>query len=416
MLARHRFAIKKCRSLIHCIEQKEANLTRSYPCWPTLQGVYSIQLFFGIIGGCLNLVVFVNILSTKSLRKNVSMALVSNLALGDTLIGMYSAIMAAFIVNSQYDDWFKHSGSISEIQCPRVGSLWVLGQCTASLTSFALTLERYLCIVFSMKPGIRMTPRLASLAIVLNWIIAAFMMFLALHLKFYQRTYMCIPMVYHSGHPIQTLYTIVMGSTGVTLYLVTIPLYIHIYSVVKRSSQQMGVQRESALAKRIAVLVGTNLMFFFMPILYFVIWGLAGTPSFYSKAPIEEVIPLYCLIINSCLNPLVHAFRNDKFKNALKRNLSLRCNTSNVTPAVQTGTPGGVCYTRNVTPAEQTGTPGGVRYTRNVTPSEQTGTPGGVRYTRNVTPAEQFATPGGVRNTRNLASAAQTVFSGGALK
>ena len=369
LLAQHRFVIKKCRSLIHCIAQKEANVTRSYTCWPTFQRVFSTQLLLGIIGGCLNLIVFVNILSTKSLRKNVSMVLVSNLALGDTLIGMHSAIMAAIIVNSQYEDWFKHSGSIYDIQCPRVGSLWVLGQWTASLTSFALTLERYLCIVFSMKPGIRMTPRLASLAIALNWIVAAFMMFLALHLKFFQLNYLCISYLYSSRHPIETLYTIVMISTGVTLYLVTIPLYIHIYSVVKRSSQQMGVQRESALAKRIAVLVGTNLVFFFMPILYFVIWASVGTPSLYSKVSLEEVIPLYCFTFNSCLNPLVHAFRNDKFKNALKRNLALRCNTSNVTPAVQTGTPGGVRYTRNVTPAEQTGTPGGVRYTRNVTPA-----------------------------------------------
>ena len=39
----------------------------------------------------------------------------------------------------------------------------------------------------------------------------------------------------------------------------------------------------------------------------------------YSRTAIEDWIPFYCLSINSCLNPLVHAFRNGKFKNALKQ-------------------------------------------------------------------------------------------------
>ena len=378
-LARQRFVVRKCRKFFDCIEQKEANVTNSFPCWPTNQRVLSMQLVFGILGGCLNLVVVFNILLSKSLRKNVSMVLVSNLALGDTLICVYSAIMAAIIVGNKYDDLYHYSGSISDIQCPRVGSLWVLGQCTTSITSVALTLERYLCIVFSMKPDIRMTPRLASLAIAFNWFVAVFMMSMAHYLDIYRRNFLCIPITYDMLRvPTETRYTIAMASTGITLYLVTIPLYIHIYTVVKRSSQQMGVQRESTLAKRIAVLVGTNLVFFFMPILLLGLWALVirssiGFISVYVERAMTAWIPQYCLSINSCLNPLVHAFRNDKFKNALKRNLPLKCNTSNATrtaPAVQAATPansfpGGVLKTRNVSSAVQTAPAGG---TSNVQP------------------------------------------------
>ncbi len=206
-----------------------------------------------------------------------------------------------------------------------------------------------------------------------------------------------------SRFPTETRYTIAMGSTGITLYLVTIPLYVHIYKVVKRSSQQMGVQRESTLAKRIAVLVGTNLVFFFLPILSLGIWALVvqSSTGMLSTA-IEVWIPQYCLIINSCLNPLVHAFRNDKFKNALKRNL--KCNPSNVTaPAVQAAPIGGVRNRRNVTLTVQAATP--VRNTPNVTSAGQTATPGGVRNTSKVTSAGQAATPGDVRNTPNVTSA-----------
>ncbi|KAL9987922.1 hypothetical protein ACROYT_G002305 [Oculina patagonica] len=241
LLARHRFVVTKCRSLLDCIERKEANVTKSNPCWPTSQRVLSMQLVFGIIGSCLNLVVFFNILLTKSLRKNVSMVLVSNLALGDTLICMYSAIMAGLIVSNQYEDLYEHLGSISDVQCPRVGSLWVLGQLTTSITSVALTLERYLCIVFSMKPGIRMTPRLASLAIAFNWVVAASMMSFAHYFDLYHNTFVCIPVVFDTSRPpVETFYTIALFSLGITLYLVTIPLYVHIYRVVKTIQSANG--------------------------------------------------------------------------------------------------------------------------------------------------------------------------------
>ncbi|KAL9987926.1 hypothetical protein ACROYT_G002309 [Oculina patagonica] len=416
LLARYRFVVRKCKSFIDCIERKEANITMSQPCWPTNQRVLSMQLVLGIIGGCLNLVVFFNILLTKSLRKNVSMVLVSNLALGDTLTCIYSATMAGFIVSNQYKDLYHHSGSLSDIQCPRVGSLWVLGQCTTSITSVALTLERYLCIVFSMKPDIRMTPRLASLAIAFNWVVAVFMMSMAHFFNLYRRNFLCVPITIETlSFNTETRYTIAMGATGISLYLVTIPMYVHIYRVVKRSSQQMGVQRESTLAKRIAILVGTNLVFFFLPILLLGKWALvirssAKMASINSIRAIEVWIPQYCLIINSCLNPLVHAFRNDKFKNALKRNL--KCNPSNVTaPAVQAAPIGGVRNRRNVTLTVQAAT--SMRNTPNVTSAGQTATPGGVRNTPNVTSAGQAATPGDVRNTPNVTSAGQAATPGG---
>ena len=334
LLARNHFLVRKCKSLSDCILQQEANVTKSYPCWPTKQRVFSVQLLIGIVGGCLNLIVVFNILMTRSLRKNVSMVLISNLAMGDTLICVFSALMASMVVSNRREDWSSLEASL----CPKVGFLWVLGQSTASITSVALTLERYLCIVFSMKPNIRMTPRLSLLAIAFNWVFAASMMSLAYYFNIYRRNSMCIPMVHGSRYPIETLYTIVMGSTGITLYLVTIPLYIHIYSVVKRSSQQMGVQRESALAKRIALLVGTNLVFFFIPVISVGAWRLLVNEadkmqfSIYFRKTIGEWLLQYCLNVNSCLNPLVHAFRNDKFKNALKRNLPFRRNTGNVAP------------------------------------------------------------------------------------
>lgn len=337
MLARHRFVVKECRNLSDCISRKEVNVTKTYFCWRLNQQVVSGQLLFGTLGAILNMVVFFNILSSRSLRKNVSMIFLCNLALGDTLSCVFLVLMASVIVSSQYQDFEDFLESL----CPRVGFLWVLGQCTTSVTSVALTVERYLCIVFSMKPDIRVTRRLAFLAVALNWVFAVLFVSVALYFNIYRLNYLCVPIIYDIRFPIATHYSIALGTIAATLYLVTIPFYVHIYAVVKQSSQQMGVQRESTLAKRIAILVGSNFVFFFIPILSLAAWKLLANSShqmqqsIYFRRAISDWIPQYCLTINSCLNPLVHAFRNDKFKNALKRKLPLKGNTSKVTPATQ---------------------------------------------------------------------------------
>ena len=98
--------------------------------------------------------------------------------------------------------------------------------------------------------------------------------------------------------------------------------------VVKVSSQQVrGAKRGSTLARRI-----------FLPVLLLGVWMILMSSrndndllSIYSRGAIQDWIRLDCLIINSCLNDLVHAFRNGKFKTALKRNLSLTGNTNHMT-------------------------------------------------------------------------------------
>lgn len=248
------------------------------------------------------------------------MVLVSNLALGDTMICVYSVAIASVIISYPYFDYVR----LLDSMCPKVGFLWVLGYSTPSITSLALTVKRYLCIVFSMKPDIRMTPRLTSLAIANNWLLGASSMVIVHHLKLYRKNYICLPISFDRHFSLEARLTIAQGTTGIFLYLLTIPLYIHIYVVVKRSSQQMGVKRESALAKRIALLVASNLVFFFISVFLLGAWMLFQSFQnksllYISKVIVQQLASLYCLSINTCLNPLVHAFRNDKFKPLSKR-------------------------------------------------------------------------------------------------
>ena len=265
LLARHRFLVRKCKwSRWSCLNRKEQNVTQKDSCWDLKQRLSWGQLVLGIVSGCLNLIVVVNILFTKSLRHNVSLVLVSNLALGDTLSCIYSVITASIVVSNSYEDlhYFYHRA------CSKVGPLFLLGQVTSAFTSLALTIERYLCIVFSMKPDIRLTPRLASLTIAFNWCFAVCTMSVAIYFDLYFNNHFCLPIGFSKLYsPTVLSYTLFFVISLVTFYLLTIPLYVHIYIVVKRSSQQKGVKRESALAKRIGILVGSNLVFFFAPVL-----------------------------------------------------------------------------------------------------------------------------------------------------
>ena len=192
--------------------------------------------------------------------------------------------------------------------CSKVGPLFVLGQVTSAFTSLALTIERYLCIVYSMKPDIRLTPRLGSLTIAFNWCFAVCTMSVAIYFDLYFNNHFCLSIGFSKlFSPTVLSYTLFFVISLVTFNLLTIPLYLHIYIAVKRSSQQMRLKRESDLAKRIGILVGSNLVFFFTPVLTMSLWSLVLNSGvevpIYSNSVIRQWVPVYCLSINVCLNP-----------------------------------------------------------------------------------------------------------------
>lgn len=66
LLARNRFLVTGCRNISECTYGKETNRTTTQPCWHINQRGISGLLLFGTLGGCLNFVVFLNILFTKT--------------------------------------------------------------------------------------------------------------------------------------------------------------------------------------------------------------------------------------------------------------------------------------------------------------------------------------------------------------
>ena len=113
-------------------------------------------------------------------------------------------------------------------------------------------------------------------------------------------------------------FSVILGSFYAFLFLCTIPLYIHIYIVVKNSSTQMNVKREGVLARKVAVLVFTNLIFSPIPLSLKPIVSsqdamtldlfkpfLTTYSSFQAFIIFFVWLPVLLLCLNSCFKPLL---------------------------------------------------------------------------------------------------------------
>ena len=71
-------------------------------------------------------------------------------------------------------------------------------------------------------------------------------------------------------------------------YFPVVPLYIHIFIVAKRSGQRVGLKRQLSLSKRIFLVVGTNLILLYIPILAAFKWLLT---IFYGEFQQPDNVP-----------------------------------------------------------------------------------------------------------------------------
>ena len=291
--------------------------TPIHRCYKTDNNILNTVLVIGPIALILNLLTVVVFLSTKSLRGSTSMLLVSNMAISDILISFYSvSIVIARKVPYLYYLIFM------ETFCKFFGFIWSLGQLVLITTSLLLTVERYLAIVFVMNPDRKLRSGRALCCIVVSWILAITSSSLPLFgIGTYTHNTYCIPFRTHRDDYYSYEVTIAMMVFGISQYLITTALYVHIFVSVKKAGQVSGNRREFAIAKRIALLVFSNMIFYLMPILIGVIWlmtSLAWDMSPSTKGYLTGALPLLLFSFNSLLNPLLYAFRNDAFIRVFK--------------------------------------------------------------------------------------------------
>lgn len=286
----------------------------------------------GAVAILLNLIVLITILSSRSLRQKTSMLLIANMAVCDFFLGMYSIIIGSlniFNFLSNLSNNLKTGERLvlgGGILCPLASAIFTSAECVAAVTSLLLTVEKYCSIVHCMNPDHRLSKKVAAICLLFFWIVslcyALSPLFHVLNLS-YSATMMC-------SFPVaqKNTFLICLGVL-IALYIANIPLYARIFLFVRRSGANLGVKREAAILKKIALVVGSNFLLLLAPMILIITFvpveSIHDTIEVNSdrKTQILFVIgfwfPIACLGLNSCINPILCAFRQGKFVKRIKK-------------------------------------------------------------------------------------------------
>lgn len=274
-------------------------------------------------------IIFIYLYST-SMRKINSMLLISNMAFCDVLVGVYAILIAKMNIFNQLLNR-KHEEKVSATWksnrlCIMAGALFTLGQVVAVITALLLTVDKFLSIVYCMDPNRKLSRRLSFLVLILCWVgafsYALTPLFPTSSNMVYSPSSLCtLPMTEMKD-------SVISFGLLVALYLANIPFYGKIFLFVRRSSVSMGVRRDAVLAKKIALLVFTNMIFFAVPMIIIVVFSYVfsthyvieiGETTASWRYVIYYWMPVICLCFNSCLNPFLCAYRQRQFRREVKK-------------------------------------------------------------------------------------------------
>ena len=314
--------------LLSCIENEEKCYKSEnveipfHRCWETDNHIFNLLFVFGIVGLMLNAGVVLVTLTEPKLRKKAVMLIVTSLAVSDFIIETYSVSLAS-ARKRPYTDFLN----IMEPFCHFAGFIWMVGIFVTITTSVLLTFERYLAIVYCMKPNVRMNSETALFFILISWLLAFTIALLPyFDIGSYTGNTLCLPLVPSRANPHSAKFSVGITAVGIFLYLTMIPLYIHIYVFVRRLGNRTGIKREGTVAKRITLLVGSNMIFFFLPV--FIVFLYLTTNITKEMTPVEKEVltgaaGTVLASVNSFINPLLYAYRNDRFKRVLCHRLAI---------------------------------------------------------------------------------------------
>lgn len=291
-------------------------------CWNKIQYYSVVLAVVALIGISVNAIVVIVTARSKELRKRVAQYLVSFVALGDLVMCCFLLSLVVLRLSLQYQ---QHLHLQETHLCIVNSSMFLMSQWITGLSSFTVTVERYLVIVYAMKPDRRIFPSMANKLVILIILVSLLVAVLPLTaLRYY---YMCdshwLPV--HKPWIKAIQYSTIPGLILGTLYVLTVPMYIHIYKCTKRSSQTMAIKRESKVALRISAIVLSNFVFLLLPVLAVAVISETALGHF---VPLQfreifiKTFVFYCFGINACMNPVLFAFRNDRFRSNLRKQLN----------------------------------------------------------------------------------------------
>ena len=297
-----------------------------------------------------NIAVVVLIVMNRDLRADLAVFLALNIAVCDVLVGMTTLLHARFewgILYTEYlldqlqgNDYDFHSRVI-KINNIR-GVILTCAVTSQVLCSALAMLDKFLKIVFAMKPDIRLGRRAALLALMFSWLLSTtFAILPAFRIGDMAYTDNItgsspLPTDKRAGDKLEYHVGFATGSQVALLsfQLAGFVLYLPIFIVAKRSGANVGIQRTAAIARKIALVIFTNLVLFTVPIVCvvfeMVIWSDAyeAIEEDWTRCTLDElhwylfttnILPGLCLSINAALDPFLYVLRHPKVKQQLDR-------------------------------------------------------------------------------------------------
>lgn len=301
-------------------------------CWREIKKWTLPSIPIGLVAMVINCVVMVTVFCSKRFRNNVAMLFISQMATGDFLMGLFLVSLTAsrrLVSRSEFFDLALSQNSL----CGSLLAVFVMAQFLSIIVGFLVVLERYLCIVYSMNPLVRITKDVAYLLMIGVWFItiSVCVLPLALKMKLTIGDYSCVNAQTSDG----SYFVHYPAILAIAIYTLSHLLYARIFYTVKKSNQSLSIQRDGKLAKRIAMITFSNFLIYLFPMIVYLFSDFEGAEV--GSAPASRYIlwnslGYFYLGINSCLNPLFYALRNDRFQSELKRLLKYRRNVVGIAP------------------------------------------------------------------------------------
>ncbi|XP_028413946.1 G-protein coupled receptor GRL101-like [Dendronephthya gigantea] len=250
----------------------------------------------------------------------VASFLLTNLAVADFLMGVYLLIISYkdTVLNGVY---FKHdiSWRASNL-CIFAGVISTLSSEVSVLTLTVITLERMICIIFTLKFQ-RWSMKKAWGIMIVVWLIGLCISIIPLlndayfydykqNSHFFGRSPVCLPLQLSSDRPAGWEYSVFvfLVLNGVS-FLFILLAYVFMYrSIVKaaRSVRSTRVKKDSTIAKRMMFIILTDFLCWF-PVIILSILALTGNLYDPSKQ-VYAWVAVFVLPINSSINPLLYTF------------------------------------------------------------------------------------------------------------
>ncbi|GFS05710.1 G-protein coupled receptor GRL101 [Elysia marginata] len=249
--------------------------------------------------------------------RKVHSLLITNLAMGDFLMGVYLIIIA--IADSHYRGVYMLYEGVwrSSYLCHFAGFVSTFSSELSVLTLTVITLDRLICIIFPLRFA-RLSLRNAVRVISAVWLLVFILSIvpltgMAYFQNFYGRSGVCLALHVTPAQPAGWEYSVtVFLVLNFLSFLIIAASYIWMYLVAKRTRSAARVpesKTEAAMARRMTFIVATDFACW-VPI---ILLGFASLGGVKTPNEVYAWVAVVFLPVNSALNPVLYTLSTAPF-------------------------------------------------------------------------------------------------------